>query len=270
MTKRNLSVLLSIFLLPTVSLRGQALGEFGVCNSFPSIVSLVRDNSTYIMYASITAPFMSSTMKYISEGDFVKQGDQLTFKDKRLGVEVKAVFLNGNLLRFTSGFPFLEGQTYEGVVGDPKMNAKVSEYYNKLWSQWEYPHEKIETLRSIPAPRKLSSGIYQNDYAFVRVRSNKEYELYYAAKLISNGTWKQENSCIILEDKGLKCNFYMGLDSNAELHSLLLPGFYAPEEQWLPFNKIDKFPEGTGDVPYEYETIEVIVPDSEFGSCISD
>lgn len=271
---KRLSILFAMVMSPFVAVFGQALCTAEECSYFPGkgTIFLQRDSASYMIHMLLYAPSLETKTKILSEGNFKQQGENISFKDRRSGFEMTALFINDNkLLIFPTGLPFLINDTIQGYRGDPQTIASMLRHYNhKVWATWQYPHEKIETLKSTPAQRKLSSGIYQNDYAFVRFKNNGEYELYYAANLVSNGTWKQENSCIILEDKGLKCNFYMGLDSNAELHSLLLPGFYAPEEQWLPFKKIDKFPEGTGDVPYEYETIEVIVPDSEFGSCISD
>lgn len=275
MTKKMLSFLLAVVVLPMTHLYGQGLDEYtsrkdnflqGQVDIF-----LIPSSNSYILQDLLYAPSIDTRFVFISEGKYTKKGEEIIFTDSRIGYSIVVKYVEyPEKLEYLSGFRFLLGKTLTWNGANENTIKLMIKTYNEKWATWQYPHEKIETLKSTPARKKHRSGIYQNDYAFVRFKSNGEYELYYTENLISNGTWKQENSCIILEDKGLKCNFYMGLDSEGELHSLLLPGFYAPEEQWLPFKKIDKFPEGTGDVPYEYETIEVIDPESEFGSCISD
>lgn len=119
------------------------------------------------------------------------------------------------------------------------------------WKQWEYPHERIETLKSTPARNRLASGIYRNGYVFLRFRDYKIYELYSTGALTSTGTWKQENSSITLQDKTLQSNFYMDLDEKGRLRSVLLPGLYLSGEQYFIFKRIDKFPAGSGGVPFE-------------------
>lgn len=190
---------------------------------------------------------------FISEGDYSTEGTHLLLHDRYGMFEMRAeIYPQG--VKFISGFPFMKNVAFKGRNS---ATDKISEYINYIsavWEKWKYPYSTIESLKSLVAPVTFQPGIYcasalWYEHIYVRLNSDRTYDVYYSNKLVSEGAWRQENTCIILRDNNLNCTFYLGILSINKLKQVVLPGLYYPQDKNMTFEFIDNFPPEHDDVP---------------------
>ena len=220
MKKLSLSILFVLAALITVKAQSYALQ---LTNSDLNCYLDMFGNGKYLIKMSYkNAPdLMMSQVLSFGEYSVESNGDyKLTDATNEYKITLQPV--SGNkVLMVSDGFKWMQMNYFVRNSEKPSSPISILDDFLSREELVNY-REKIKNGKN-----NFRKGFYQSDFNpnfTFNANENGTYSIKFYSLELSNGTWEKENNFLKLKDNNLASDFFVLVDSDGKLKSVLMPG----------------------------------------------